>query len=186
MIKGKKVVLRPINKQDFPILHQWINNPAVVSFWYGKDKLRSKKWVKDHFDVIIKGRTNSSCWMVEVKGQPIGFIYNNVNKDDDKKFIGRVELDILIGEDNQWGKGYGTDALKAMIKYAFEIQRAQRVYLTPHIKNIRAIHVYQKVGFKKEGVLRHFEKFEGQWIDCLMMSIIKKEYEKTKDKKDQL
>lgn len=44
-------------------------------------------------------------------------------------------------------------------------QGAERVFLTPRLINPRAIHVYEKVGFKREGVLRHFEKFEGQWIE---------------------
>jgi RimJ/RimL family protein N-acetyltransferase len=175
MIKGKKVILRPVTEKDFTLLHKWINNPAVLGFWYGKDKLRSMKWVKDHFLSIIKNESNSSCWIIEVSGEPIGFMYNTICKDDDK-FTGRVELDILIGDDKKRGKGYGADALKAMIYYAFKVQKAQRVYLTPHIKNVRAIHVYEKVGFKKEGILRSFEKFEGKWIDCVMMSIIKGEF----------
>lgn len=38
MIKGKKVTLRPVKKSDFPLLYQWINEPEVARFWYGKDK----------------------------------------------------------------------------------------------------------------------------------------------------
>jgi RimJ/RimL family protein N-acetyltransferase len=87
-----------------------------------------------------------------------------------------VELDIMIGDISQQGKGYGQDALKAMINYAFTQQKAERVFIMPRVTNKRAIHVYEKVGFKKEGVLRHYEKFEGLWIDSLMMAILRDEF----------
>lgn len=176
MIKGNKVFLRPAREQDFPLLYKWVNNPTVVRFWYGRDKPRSMDWITKHFKPIIKGKSNSTCWIIEIGSKPIGFMYSTVDKNDDKEFTGRVEVDILIGEDKEWEKGYGTDALKAMIKYAFQIQKAERVFIMPRISNTRAIHVYEKAGFKKEGILRRFEKFEGEWIDCVMMAIIKDEF----------
>lgn len=178
MIKGEKVALRPIRQDDFPILHKWINDPKIVEFWYGCDKPRSMKWVKKHFTDVVSGEDLSSGWIVEAKGKPIGFMYNTPDKDDDKRFTGRVELDIMIGETNEQGKGHGVNALKAMITYAFEKQGAERVYIIPQTTNVRAIHVYEKVGFKREGVLRHFEKHEGEWFDSIMMAIIKEEFKK--------
>lgn len=140
MIKGNKVFLRSAKEQDFPFLYKWVNNPAVVRFWYGKDKPRSMDWIEKHFKPIIKGKSNSTCWIIEIKDKPIGFMYNNVDKNDDKEFTGRVELDILIGENKEWGKGYGADALRTIVRYAFGTQRAERAYLTPHTENARAIH----------------------------------------------
>lgn len=178
MIKGKKVTLRPIQRKDFPFFHKWFNDPEVLAFWYGQDKPRSTDWIKKHFEPIINGKRASKGWIIEVRGKPIGYMYNTLEKNDEGEFTGRVEVDILIGEKNEWGKGYGTDALRAMIGYAFEKQKAERVFLMPRVDNKRAIHVYEKVGFKKEGIMRHFEKFEGRWIDSLMMSILKDEFKK--------
>lgn len=177
MIKGKKVILRPLKQIDFPILYKWINDPEIMKFWYGRDKPKSKEWIKKHFTAILEGKDPSQCWIIEAGGRPIGYMYNTPEKDSDTgEFKGKVELDILIGEKDEWSKGYGSDALLAMVNYAFTIQQAERVWLTPRSSNPRAIHVYEKVGFKHEGVLHHFEKFEGKWIDCLMMSIIKGEF----------
>lgn len=176
IIKGKKLNLRKIEEKDLPSLYKWINNPAVSRFWYGRDKPRSMEWIKKHFMPMIIGKRESNCWIIEAGTKPIGFMYNTPGKNDDNEFNGRVELDILIGEDKEWGKGYGTDALLTMIKYAFSEQKAERVFLTPRVSNSRAIHLYQKAGFKHEGVLRHFDKFEGEWTNCLMMSIIKDDF----------
>lgn len=176
MLKGKHITLRKLRKSDFPYLHQWINDSTIRRFWYGEDRPRSKQWVNKHFTSILTHKNPSQCWIIEVKAKPIGFMYNTPEKNDDGEFLGRVELDIMIGNKIQWGKGYGTDALKTMINYAFTTQKAERVYMTPRDTNTRAIHVYQKAGFKKEGIMRHFEKFEGKWINCLMMAIIKDEF----------
>lgn len=182
MIKGEKVILRQVREEDLPLLYQWINNPEIARLWYGRNKPRSKEWVKKHFAPIIDGKSESTCRIIELKGRPIGFMYNTPEKEDDGSgFSGRVELDIMIGEKSEWGRGYGTDALRAMIKYAFTKQKAERVFIMPRTTNARAIHVYEKVGFKKEGVLRHFEKFESKWIDCIMMSILKNEFKKQKN-----
>lgn len=176
MIKGKKVILRPVKQKDFAAIYQWVNDSEIMPYWYGRDKARIFEWIKKHFTPAIKGKTDYTYWMIEACGKPIGYMCNTAEKDDDGEFMGHVEIDILIGEKEFWGKGYGSDALKIMVRYAFEEQKAERVFLKPRTVNSRAIHVYEKVGFKKEGILRHNELFERKWIDNLMMSIIKKEY----------
>lgn len=174
VFREEKFVLRPAKKEDIPLFHKWINDPEVMSFWYGRDKTKTLAWAKKHFLPIIKGKSSSQCWTIEVGGKPIGFMYNTPSQDEDtSEFTGRVELDILIGDKGEQGKGCGTNALRTMVTYAFNEQKAERVFVSPRVSNERAIHVYEKVGFKKEGILRHYEKFEGKWIDCLMMAIIK-------------
>lgn len=181
MIKGKKVVLRKVKQKDLPLLYQWINDPEVAKFWYGRDKPRSRQWVKKHFTPMVQGKSESQCWMIELNKRPTGFMYNTPQKEDDGPgFSGRIELDIMIGEKNQWGKGYGSDAMRVMLEFAFSKQKAERVYVLARTSNTRAINFYEKIGFQKEGILRHFEKFEGKWTDSLMMAILKSEFEKKK------
>lgn len=178
MIKGVKVILRPLGKADFPLLQKWLNDPQTIAFWYGRDKPRSMEWVKKHYLPSIEGKVIWRYWVIEVDGKTIGYICNTPEENDDHEFSGRIELDILIGVKNEWGKGYGTDALRAMVNYAFNEQGAERVYIVPSTINPRAIHVYEKVGFKMEGILRHYEKFEGKWINGVMMAILKDEFKK--------
>ena len=159
-------------------MYKWFNNPEVLEFWYGRDKPKTKAWIKKHFEPIIAGKKASQAWAIEAEGKLIGYMYNTPEKNDEGEFTGRLELDILIGEKDKWEKGYGSDALRAMLTYAFDKQKAERVFLMPRTHNKRAIYVYEKVGFKKEGVLRHFEKFEGKWTDNIMMSILKGEFKK--------
>jgi len=159
MIKGKKVILRPVRKIDFPLLHKWINDPEIARFWYGQDKPRSQEWIEKHFTPMVEGKSESSCWIIEAE-KALGFMYNTPQKEDDgEEFSGRVELDIMIGDSGEQGKGYGTDALRTMINYAFKKQKAERVFIMPRSNNKRAIHVYEKAGFKVEGTRENFNWF---------------------------
>lgn len=167
-----------MRKDDFGVIYKWLNDPEVMQYWYGCDKPRSKEWIKKHYTPAIKGLKDWAYWMIELDGKPIGYICNTTERNDEGEFFGKVELDILIGDKSKWELGLGSDALKAMINYAFKTQQAERVFLVPRVINKRAIHVYEKVGFKKEGILRHNEKFEGKWVDNVIMSILREEFEK--------
>jgi ribosomal-protein-alanine N-acetyltransferase len=176
MIKGKRVALRMIQRRDFSLICKWLNDSEVLKFWGGRDKCRSMGWVEKLYQPMVEGKSWIKCWMIEVKNRPIGFIYNNPDTDEEGSFSGGVGLDILIGEKSKWGEGYGVEALEAMLDHAFNEQNAERVFIIPRVANARALHVFEKVGFKKEGILRHFKKFEGKWSDYLMMSILKNEF----------
>jgi len=107
----------------------------------------------------------------------------------DDHIIGEVGLDgisytrgdsyagIGIGERNYWGKGYGTDAMNILLRYAFTELNLQRVSLTVFEYNQRAIRSYEKCGFKPEG--RSHEAFhrEGRRWDIIHMGILSDEWQ---------
>lgn len=85
-------------------------------------------------------------------------------------------LSIGIGEPDFRSKGYGTEAIRLMLKYAFHELNLERVGLDVIASNLRAIHVYEKCGFVKEGTLRRAVSRDGKRIDCLVMGILKSEW----------
>jgi len=74
------------------------------------------------------------------------------------------------------GKGYGSDALKTLIKYLFENFNINKIWIEARVNNPRAIRAYEKAGFKKEGVLREEDYFEGKFVDCIRFGILRKEF----------
>lgn len=86
---------------------------------------------------------------------------------------------ILIGERDYWGKGYGTDAMRVMLRYAFEELNLHRVSLRTFGFNLRAIRSYEKVGFVHEGKSRSALNRMGQRWDEIWMGITRDEWEKT-------
>jgi RimJ/RimL family protein N-acetyltransferase len=85
-------------------------------------------------------------------------------------------LAIGIGEERFRGKGYGTDALRLILRYAFFELNLNRVGLDVISYNKRAIRAYEKVGFKVEGAMRESVLRDGHKYDRIIMSILRNEY----------
>jgi RimJ/RimL family protein N-acetyltransferase len=84
---------------------------------------------------------------------------------------------IAIGEREYWGQGYGTDAMRLLLRYAFLELNLHRVGLIVFEYNPRAIASYEKAGFILEGRVRGMIQREGRRWDWLMMGILRKEWE---------
>ena len=83
---------------------------------------------------------------------------------------------IGIGERDFWGNGYGTDAMKVILRYAFTELNLHRVTLGVFGYNPRALRSYEKVGFRHEGRERKLLNKEGKRWDMLFMGILREEW----------
>ena len=175
--KGK-IILTPLNEEDLPVLHKWINNKELVNFnsYYKPVSWESHlNWFK-----TITSNTNMVIFGIRLA--------------NDNKLIGTgqlhsihpvyrsAELQIRIGDTHEHSKGYGTDAIKLLIQYGFNDLNLNRIYLGVFVDNIRAIKAYEKVGFIKEGLQRMSGYINGKYKDVVMMSILKKEFSKFNEK----
>ena len=87
-----------------------------------------------------------------------------------------VSIGIGIGERDFWGKGFGTDAMKVILRYAFTEIDMRRVTLDVFEFNPRAIRSYEKAGFRLEGRMRKALNKEGKRWDMLFMGILHEEW----------
>jgi len=128
---------------------------------------RVEEWVEKEsppFFFIIQTRSGD---------QPIGLIeLEGVDWTSGDAWLG-----IGLGERLVWSKGYGSDALDIMLRYAFEQLGLRRVSLTVFEYNPRAIHTYEKGGFQHEGRLRQWLNRDGRRWDMLVMGILRSEWE---------
>ena len=86
-----------------------------------------------------------------------------------------VGLGIWRPEDRD--RGYGTDALRAMLRWAFRHLNLRRVELSVEPENERAVHVYKKLGFVVEGCRREQHYDDGCYRDELIMAVLRREFE---------
>ena len=87
-----------------------------------------------------------------------------------------ASVGIGIGDRESWSKGYGTDAMKLALRYAFLELGLQRVSLTLHEYNPRAQRSYEKAGFRFEGRTRQEMMREGRRTDVLWMGVLREEW----------
>jgi len=176
-IRGKRVVLIPIKLGEKDEFYKLVTKSYGSKFWYDKkDKEWTKKenffkrWNKNYFS--IKPNENGQCFWIVLKRKKIGQInYNSIHKRNKN-----VELDIIIGEKKNIGKGYGTDALRTLLKFLFENFDIHKVWIEARVDNTRAISAYKKIGFKREGLLREENYFNGKFVDCIRFGILRKEF----------
>ncbi len=90
---------------------------------------------------------------------------------------GEAWVGIGIGDRGDWGKGYGTDAMQLILRYAFTELNLSRVSLDALGSNARAIRSYEKCGFVHEGELREAACYDGQYFSEVYMGILREEWE---------
>jgi len=107
---------------------------------------------------------------------------------EDDRPIGRVDLfdldrrngsaafGITIGEPELWGHGFGTDAVNALVDFAFGQLRLERVWLDTDEHNARAQAAYVKAGFTQEGRFRRAWYQNGRWSDDIRMALLRHEW----------
>ena len=97
---------------------------------------------------------------------------------DDILWPSRVAwLDIGIGEAAYRGQGYGSEALGMMLRFAFHELNLHRIQLTVFSYNERAIRLYERFGFVREGVMREFLHRDGQRFDMVFYGLLAREWE---------
>lgn len=86
-----------------------------------------------------------------------------------------AELGILIGDKSAWGKGFGADACRMLVEYAFTKLNLHKVWLAVFSNNTGAIQLYRKLGFVEEGNLKEHVFSDGKFHDKLLMSVFNRQ-----------
>ena len=109
------------------------------------------------------------------QGRALGYIqwWQRSEDDADAQWAG---VDIFIGDPTARGRGVGTEAVRMLLAWLFEVRHLHRVTIDPETGNARAIRSYQKAGFRLDGVLRHNDFMRGGWVDTQMMPILEDEW----------
>jgi RimJ/RimL family protein N-acetyltransferase len=82
----------------------------------------------------------------------------------------------MLGEPEEWGKGYGSEATRLVLRYAFETLNLNRVWLHVYEYNERGLRAYEKAGFRREGRLRQEMFRDGRYWDTIVMGILRDEW----------
>jgi RimJ/RimL family protein N-acetyltransferase len=130
-----------------------------------------KEWIEKDLEKEASGRYYFEIHTLE-GDQIIGFVgLSGVRWNQGDAWVG-----LGIGEPDYWGKGFGTDAMYLVLRYAFMELGLERVSLSVVASNERAIRAYVKAGFKPEGVERQLVHRDGETEDVLYMGILRQEW----------
>ncbi len=173
ILKGKKVILRPLSLKDAPRFCHWLADPEVTNFLsvHGH-KPPTIKEEKDWIKKASKEKNAAHFSIDTLNGVHIGSIALR-----DIDFINKkAEYGIVIGDKKYWGQGCGTEACRLIVNYGFRRLKLHNIYLSCIAFNIRGIKSYQKVGFKIQGRFRQHFYRQGHFHDEILMDLLKVEF----------
>jgi RimJ/RimL family protein N-acetyltransferase len=168
MISYGRVTLRRVEPDDYPLIQEWQNDPEIFSRMdyqrpFSMDDIRK---AEEH------GAEKEYPFMIEADGRPIGRCGLFGVRWRDRT----ISLYIYIGAKDTWGKGYGKDAIRALLGYAFQTLGVSLTQLYSLGDNDRAIRMYKSLGFVEEARLRDRSFIEGRFVEHVVMSITREEF----------
>ena len=172
MLAGDRVVLRPIEKADLPRLWELVGDFEVqVLSETGPVGPVSLAEFEAKYEQPKGEKKDWFFFAIEVDGELIG----EAGLHHVDHFNRRCEVGIGIGREF-WRKGFGQDAVRTLVDYAFEHLNMNRVELYVLADDPRAVGAYRKAGFVEEGRMRSHSWVQGEYHDALVMSVIREEW----------
>lgn len=170
ILKGEKVVLRPVEMEDAELLRSMINDPDIESMVSGYSfpisRCAQKEWMNN-----LEKNQNVFRAIIDINNSAIG---EAILTDIDMK-NGTAEIHIKIaGEDNR-RKGYGFDSITTLTNYAFNELRLNCIFCLISERNIASKKMFEKCGYIYEGRLKKRIYKKGQYYDLLSFSVTNKE-----------
>jgi diamine N-acetyltransferase len=177
VLKGEKVILRAVEREDLKRLHELERNVELVLLGDGQWQPEPLAAFEKGFDKDLE-REEKPSFVIEVDGTVIGGcgLHHRQRRD------GAAQFGIGIYDPDYVGKGYGRDAINTLLRWAFRIQNWRRIWLETLAVNERAIRSYKAVGFVEEGRLREQSFFDGRYIDVVQMGMLRSEWEMRQDR----
>jgi len=170
-LSGERVVLLPPEPEHAGILARWLNDPAV---WvpFGMDTPASVEGERQWISSLPSREDEINLLVVEkISERPIGLAgLRNIDG-----FNRTARLGVLVGEETDRGSGYGSEAVKLLLRHAFDYLGLRRVNLSVLEKNEPALHLYRKLGFVQEGRERRAQLRGGEYLDRLHFGLFKEE-----------
>lgn len=172
LLRSSRVHLAAIGEEDLPVIAPWWSNDAFARLAsddpvvpQSVDDLKSWFVSGDRWKITMGIRLNDGDTL-------IGFLKITVVSWPHQT----GEIGLGIGEPDHWGHGYGAEATRLGIECAFRELNLHRLQLGVFSYNTRAIRMYEKLGFKREGTLRESLRRDGQWHDTHLFALLARDW----------
>nr|WP_255663033.1 GNAT family protein [Myxococcus sp. RHSTA-1-4] len=164
--------MRPLEREDAPRLAGYLNNPAVRRtlatyrpITVAQEQARLEALTSSDQDVALGVVLRDGDILLGVTG---------LHRLDFRSH--QAEFGLFIGDSTHWGKGLGTETTRLMLDYGFGTLNLNKVWLQVYGHHTSAQRVYEKAGFRREGVQREQYFVEGRYVDGILMGILRAEW----------
>ena len=169
MIAGEHVILRAFEREDAERCYRWMNDPNIV------------RTLKSRYPIAFQ---NEIEWLDRAMHAGVSDSERHfaIERKDDRAHIGNASIHdidwvsrtasfgLFIGEPSAWNRGFGSDAIRTLVRFAFEEMNLRKLRINVFDYNDRAKHVLETQGFVQEGRLRQEFYREGTYHDIVILS----------------
>lgn len=156
-------MLRPATDDDVDALVRIRSTPEVRAWWRGDDLDADVRDALADPDLRVLA-------VVDGDGAVIGAIQWSEETDPEYR---HASVDLYL-DPAVHGRGVGADAVRTLCRHLFDVEGFHRIVIDPAADNAAAIRCYEKVGFRRVGVMREYERgADGTWHDGLLMDLLR-------------
>jgi ribosomal-protein-alanine N-acetyltransferase len=174
VLETDRLLLRRLQAHDVDDIFEYASDPEVAKYtsWAAHATIQdSDKFLDYVLELYEKG--DVAPWGVMYK--PKAKLVGTCGFLDWYLPASWAEIGYALSRE-YWGRGLMTEAVRAVIAFGFRAMQLNRVQGRCEVENIASIRVMEKVGMKREGVLREHEYAKGRYLDIAIYSILRGEY----------
>jgi len=172
MIAGEHTILRAFEREDAERCYRWMNDPNIV------------RTLKSRYPIAFQ---NEVEWLERAMHPGANERHFAVERKDDRTHIGNASIHdidwvshtgwfgLFVGEPTAWNRGFGSDAIATLVRFAFEEMNLIKLRINVFDYNERAKHVLLEQGFVQEGKLTRDFYREGSYHDIVILSVFRSE-----------
>lgn len=169
-----RIYLRALEPNDYKVSVKWRNDDEIAAMVGGPryfvSEEKERQWVEravndNSRDVLAICLKENDKYIGNVMIQEIDWINRSAH------------VPILIGDKEEWGKGYATEARMLALKFVFDERGIERVWATVLEDNVGSLRMHEKCGYKQEGVLRRSVFKNGKFKNQVLMSVLREEFQ---------
>jgi aminoglycoside 6'-N-acetyltransferase len=159
-LESERLVLRRTTEADLPALHAILQQPGVSRWWGAHDEAGTREALLDD--------ETTDTWTIVEGDAIVGAIQAHEEDTPDYRHAG---IDLFIADPAQ-RRGLGPEAIRRLVRHLVDDRGHHRLVIDPSVRNVPAIHAYERVGFRRVGLMRRYERRDGRWGDGLLMELV--------------
>lgn len=175
ILETANLLLRPYTLNDAPTVARLAGRREIadttISIPHPYPEERARDWISRQCEARSHGRE----FVFAVVTKPGMQLVGSIGLRDVDQEHGQAEMGFWIGVE-YWGRGYATEAAQAVLRFGFETLGLNRIFAHHMLRNPASGRVLEKIGMRKEGVLRERVRKWGVFEDVALLAILRKEW----------
>jgi [ribosomal protein S5]-alanine N-acetyltransferase len=157
-------------KHCTPTYNSWLNDDKITKY------LETKSSTMEQLEQYIEYKMATDDLFLAIHLKSNDNHIGNIKIEALHPIHSFAEYGILMGEEKEWGKGYAYEASMAVLDFAFQQLPLRKLNLGVVAEHENAVKLYERIGFRQEGLLKKHGLYDGEYKDCLRMAIFKDDF----------